>query len=335
MRKCKLVIMVVMLLGVLVFGGQSLAANDVLHLYAIYDPSEVKVYMEAFTRDTQIQVEWTRLSAGDCLKRLKAEAKKPQVSIWFGGPSSDFIAAHRADLLASYKSKVGKYLSGDERDPDWYWSGFDFGAIAFVSNVNIFQKNGWAYPTSWQDLLRPEFKSNVSLAFPYTSGTSFSTLAALITLMGEDKAFEYWKQFDNNVKAYSTAGAACVTEVGLGDAAIGVAFSGDILSKGLGKGYPVKMTFPKEGTGFQIGSIALIKNAPEPKLGKAFIDWALGKRAQELLKIAYRVPLNPEASISEGAFRPSEVKLVKNFDAEWFGNNAERLNQKWRQVMGK
>jgi iron(III) transport system substrate-binding protein len=336
MRYFKVIVLASFTLA-LVFGSQSTvkAAGDVLHMYTALDPNEAKVYLDAFIKDTKINVEWVRLSAGELLTRLKAESKNPQVSVWFGGPSSEFIAGKKEGLLVPYNSPAGApFLKGNLKDAQDYWSGFYFGAIGFGNNTNWFEKNKVPFPTSWQDLLRPEFKANISIAYPYTSGTAFTTLATLVQIMGEDKAFDYWKKLDANMHHYNTSGSACITQAGLGEIAIGIAFSHDILAKGTSAGYPIKGSFPSEGTGYEIGGLGLVKGGPEPELGKKFIDWCLSKRAQDLMKVWFRIPLNPQAEIAAGATKASEVKLI-NYDDEWAGNNNKRLIEKWRQMIGK
>jgi iron(III) transport system substrate-binding protein len=238
-------------------------------------------------------------------------------------------------LLTPYASPSGApFLRGTYKDAKDHWSGFYFGAIGFANNTNWFAKNKIPFPTSWQDLLRPELKANISIAYPYTSGTAYTTLATLVQIMGEEPAFEYWKKLEPNIHHYNTSGSACVTQAGLGEIAVGIAFSHDILAKGTSKGYPVKASFPSEGTGYEIGVVALVKGGPELELGRKFIDWVLSKRAQDLLKAWFRIPLNPQAEIAAGATKASDVKLI-DYDAEWSGNNNKRLIAKWRQIIGK
>src|SRR5512137_2621604 len=110
-------------------------AADVLHMYTALDPNEAKVYIDAFIKDTNINVEWVRMSAGEVLTRLKAESKNPQVSMWYGGPSTEFIAGKKEGLLTPYKSPVGvSFLKGNLKDAEDYWCGFYFGAIGFGNN---------------------------------------------------------------------------------------------------------------------------------------------------------------------------------------------------------
>ena len=146
------------------FGSQT-SAQEALRMYTSLDPNEAKVYIEAFIKDTGIKVDWVRMSAGEVLTRTKAEAKNPQVSITFGGPSVEYIAAKKEGLLAPYKSPVGApFLKGNLKDSEDFWTGFYFGAIGFGNNTAWFEKNKVPLPTSWQDLLRPELKANISNA---------------------------------------------------------------------------------------------------------------------------------------------------------------------------
>jgi iron(III) transport system substrate-binding protein len=318
------------------FSSQTMvSAQEALRMYTSLDTNEAKIYIEAFTKETGIKVDWVRMSAGEVLTRIKAEAKNPQVSISYGGPSVEYIAAKKEGLLLPYKSPVGApFLKGNLKDPQDFWTGFYFGAIGFGNNTAWFEKNKVPLPTSWQDLLRPELKGNISIAYPYTSGTSYTTLATLVQLMGEDKAFDYWKKLEPNIHHYNTSGSACITQAGLGEIAVGIAFSHDILAKGTSKGYPIKGTFPSEGTGYEIGAMGLVKGGKQHELAKKFIDWSLSKQAQDLMQVWFRIPLNPEATVAAGATKATDVKLI-NYDDEWAGSNNKRLIDKWRQTIGK
>lgn len=335
MKYVKVLVLVFIIVFVLMVSGQAFA-NNILHAYTSFDPNEAKIYIKAFEKDTGIKVDWgVRMGAGEALTRLRAEANNPQVSLWFAGPSPEYISAKNFGLLAPYESLVGKnFLAPHQKDPDNMWTGFYFGGIGFAVNTEFFKKKGLKYPTSWQDLLRRELKGKIAFAYPHISGTAYKIIATLVQLMGEDEAFDYLEKLDKNIHHYNKSGSACVNQVGLGEIAVGIAFSHDIIKKGSAKGYPVKLTFPKEGTGYEIGAMALIKGGPEPELAKKFIDWMLSKRAQELMKQWFRIPLNPEAEVVKGAVKASEINLI-DFDAIWAGNNRERLVERWRDRIGK
>ncbi len=307
---------------------------QVLHIYSALDTAETQLYIPEFEKDTGIKVEWVRLSSGEVLARLRAEAKNPQVSVWFGGPSQDHIAGKKAGISAPYKPPLDWNLPDNAHDPDWHWVGFYFGAIGFGSNTDFLKKAGVPAPTSWDDLLKPAFKGQIAIAFPYTSGTSYTVLATLVQMMGEDKAFDYWKKLHANIHHYDKSGSAPVTQAGLGEVGIAVSFSHDLIAKGSAKGYPIISTFPKEGTGYEIGGISLIKGGPEPEVAKKFVDWALSVRAQSLMQQWFRIPLNPKAEVAKGAVKADQVKLI-NFDAVKAGEDRDRLIKRWRSEIGQ
>ncbi|MDD3749915.1 MAG: ABC transporter substrate-binding protein [Firmicutes bacterium] len=314
--------------------GASASPSKTLHILTALDPNEAKIYIEAFENATGIKVVWVRMSAGECLARLKAEARNPQFSVWLGGPSPEYIAATKEGLLEPYQPKGSEFILPEHRDKDWHWVGFYFGAIGFASNTEWFEKNNLEYPTSWQDLLKPEFKGQISFAYPYTSGTAYTILATIVQLMGEEEGFKYMVELDKNVHHYNTSGSACVTQAGLGEVAIGIAFSHDVMAKGISKGYPVVLTMPSEGTGYEIGAMALVKGGPEPEEGKAFIDWCMTTECQDLFQEWFRIPLNPDSKVAEGAVTRDEVNLI-DYDDVWAGENQERLLEKWRDLTNK
>lgn len=330
MRKLGTLLTVALVGAALLGWGQ-----QVLHMYTAFDVDEAKIYIEAFqARYPNIKVEWVRLSAGELLARLRAEAGNPQASLWLAGPSDTFILAKQDGLLEPYTESLGwQYLPDKFKDPDGYWVGVYTGFIAFASNKDFLAKHGLEPPTSWYDLLSPEFDKNLSMAFPYTSGTGYTRLATLVFLFGEKDGLEFERRISEHIHHYTKAGSACVTEVGLGEVAVGIAFSHDVIAKGIAKGYPVVLSFPKEGTGYEIGAMALIKGGPEPELAKVFYDWMLSAEAQSLFKRWYRVPLNPEAELAEGLVTADQVNLV-DYDALWAAENRDRLIEQWQALTG-
>jgi len=307
------------------------SSGEVLHLYTALDTNEAKIYIRAFEAETGIQVRWVRLSAGEVLVRIRSERTNPQVGLWFGGPSPEFIVAKREELLAPYAPRINFEPPPGTFDEAHYWTGFYFGAIGFASNTEILARKGIPPPTSWYDLLKPELKGEISVAYAYTSGTANTLLAAIVQMMGEEAGFDYIAKLDRNVHHYNRSGSACVTQVGFGEVAVGIAFSHDIVKKGPAKGYPVVLSFPKEGTGFEIGAMALVKGGPNQVAAKRFMDWALSVRAQNLMQKWFRTPLNPNAEVAQGAVTADKVKLIQ-FDSIWAADHRQRLVERWREV---
>jgi iron(III) transport system substrate-binding protein len=98
------------------------------------------------------------------------------------------------------------------------------------------------------------------------------------------------------------------------------------------EGAPVKVVSPCEGTGYEIGSMSIIKGAKNMDAAKKFYEWALTPEAQALAapNKSYQVPSNKNSVIPPQAPKMSEIKLI-NYDFIKYGSSAERarLLSRW------
>jgi iron(III) transport system substrate-binding protein len=125
-----------------------------------------------------------------------------------------------------------------------------------------------------------------------------------------------------------------VSQVGLGEIAVCIAFSHDIMSKGIQQGYPIQLSFPQEGVGFEIGGVSLIKGGPELPRAKRFVDWLFTERAQALLAKWHHIPLNPTVAPSPMGQVAREMRKIPVDLYQSVGRH-QHLLSRWRQVTGK
>ena len=306
--------------------------SDTLTMYSALDEAEILVYLDGFTKATGIKVNYVRLSAGEIMTRVTAEKDNPQASVWFGGPSDTHVAAGNGGLLEKYESANIAKIPETYRDKAGLWSPIYVGAIGFACNKDWFEKKKLAYPESWEDLLNPAFDNQISVAHPGSSGTSYTILATMVQLKEEDAAFEYMKKLHNNIIQYTKSGSAPAKNAAIGEAAIGLSFAHDILRIRNSEGYPIELKFPKDGTGYEIGAVSLIKKgiAGEEENSRKFIDWITDVEAQELSAVtkSYRLPVNLDAKAPEGAVTLGDLKTI-NYDNVWAGENRKRLVEKF------
>ena len=283
---------------------------------------------KAFEAECGIKTSYVRLSSGEAVAKLTADKANPQFSVWWGGPADGFIAANNAGLLEAYKPKLYDKIPAQYRDPNGVWTGIYVGALGLAVNTKVLKDKNLPEPASWADLTKPIYKGQISMAHPASSGTAYTMVATQAFLNNKDieKTFAYLKLFHANVLQYQKTGAAPARIAGQGEVAIGVVFSHDTVAAIEGGFVDLKVVFPSEGTGYEIGGEALVKNAPDPIAGKTFLDWALGVKAQELAATfkAYQIPTNPDAKVSEKSVKLSTVKTVA-YDFQWAGDNKKAI----------
>lgn len=181
------------------------------------------------------------------------------------------------------------------------------GALGFGYNAEELAHRKLTPPACWADLLKPEFRGEVQMADPNSSGTSWTRLATMVHLMGEQKAFDYLKKLNKNIDQYTSGGAAPALAVRRGETMIGISFQHDLVDAA--KHYKqVRVVSPCEGTGFEIGSMSLITGMRHPDEAKKFYEWALTPEAQELAAKngSYQIPSNTATPI------PPEAPDISN-----------------------
>lgn len=267
------------------------------------------------------------------LTRVAAEKDNPQASLMFGGSTDNYISAQSQGLLEAYQSANLSDTPSQYIDSTGTWNPIYVGCIAFACNKDWFTQQGYEYPKSWEDLLDSKYANQIIMAHPATSGTAYTVLATLVQLMGEDKAFEYLAKLKSNVSQFTKSGAAAPNAVALGEDAIAITFSHDGLQP-TAEGYPIELSFPSEGTGYEVGAVALIKNGPadEQENAKKFIDWITSKEGQSLYATnnSFRVPVNSKADVAAGLVTLDSVKTIK-YDAQWAADNKKTLTAEFEE----
>ena len=296
--------------------------------------------VQEFERKTAIKVTMTAKGSGETITQIRAEASNPRADVWWGGTGDPHLAAAEADLTIPYRSPML-----DQLHPwavkQWEQSGqktvgIYAGALGFTYNTELLARKKLNEPKCWADLVKPEFKDEVQISNPSSSGTAYTALATLIQLWGEDKAFDYLKQLHRNVNQYTRSGPAPVRNAARGETTIGVIFLHDAVAEAA-EGFPLKAVPPCEGTGYEIGSMSLIKGARNLDNARKWYDWALSAEAQNLAKNAksYQVPSNRSAVAPPQAPKLDDIKLI-DYDFKKYGTSTERKRvvDRWEKDVG-
>lgn len=307
-----------------------------LTMYTPMPEENAEAYVKKFEEDTGIKVNYTRLSTGEILAKLKSEKGRSDASIWFAGPSDSFIEADEEGLLEKYDPENLENLDKIDENAmveDASWLPIYQGPIAFASNENWLEENNVEAPTSWEDLLKPEFKNNIMLAHPGASGTGYQFISTLVQVMGEDEAFDYLKAFNKNVKQWTKGGSANAQFIGQGEVGTGLAFAQDLLPL-KEEGYPIKITYPEDGVSVAVEGAAKIKGGPEKEKenAKEFMHWINSEEGQNVYADTgyYHLPVIPDAKIPEGAPYLSKFN-VADTDNVWASEHRDELVDKFER----
>ena len=295
-----------------------------------------------FAKSTGIKVNMTAKGSGEALAQLNAERANPKTDVWFGGTGDPHLQAAEQGLTLEYKSptlaQLHPWAQKQAADSRYRTVGVYLGPLGFGFNTELLAKKKATAPTSWADLLRPEYKGDIQMANPASSGTAYTMIATLVQLMGEDKAFDYMKALNQNISAYTRSGTAPVKAVARGETMVSISFVHDATTETV-KGFPVGQATPSEGTGAEVGSMSIVKGGPNLENAKKFYEWALTPGGQQfgLAAHQYQLPSNTKVARDPRMSDPGKIKLI-NYDYAKYGASAERkrLIAKWeKEIQGQ
>ena len=241
--------------------------------------------------------------SGQLLRRLEAEAAKPQGDV-FWSSSANTLGAFTA-LFEPYRSPELAAIPKALHHPNGLWSAANIHVA--VAMVNRNQLGGAPLPKTWADLLDPRFKGKMIIADPANSSTALTILWGVEKMLGADGL----KRLASNIKVTSAA-ATVLRSVGQGEFAIGLTFESNAYAYVAGGQKEISLVYPSDGTFSTAEYLALIKGAPAGELAKRACDHLLSKDVQtELLLAAYRRPARSDIDVAKLVELPalSSIKI--------------------------
>ena len=316
--------------------GAAQAQTGTVNAICSTDQSWCELAAQEFTRATGVKVLQTRKATGEALAQLRAEAANPKTDLWWGGTGDPYYQAAEVGLLEAYRPDYLGDLHGwavrQYAMSQNYVGGFYTSAIGFGWNEEVLKKKKLPAPRCWKDLLDPRYKGEIETSHPGSSGTGYTIVAGLVQMMGEDQAFDYLKKLHKNVTQYTRSGTAQARSVAKGEVAIGVSFIFGFENERVTNKFPVYSAAPCEGTGYEVGGIALIKGARNRDAAKRYYDWLMGPEGQQIGARANSLQVPANKTFKPDARIPAldNVRLVK-YDFEKYGKASERrrLLDRW------
>jgi len=304
-----------------------------LTVYAGLQEDHAALAVKEFEKATGVKTEMVRMSGGEIFARIKAEKDNPSASIWYGGGALTFMAADNEGLLEEYISPESENIDDQFKDAEGAWTGIYTGILGIEGNQAWLEDNNLELPTTWDELLKPEFKGNIVIAHPASSSTAYNFLATILQLKGEEEGFAYLQKFNEQVRQYTKSGSAPGRMAGLGEAPIAIGFLHDAI-KYQEEGYKdLIFTAPEDGTGYEIGAVGIIKGGPDQEAARMFVDWSLSKEAQELGKTvgSFQFLTNNTAEPPEQAKSLKGANLI-DYKFQWAADNREEFLEKFIEL---
>ena len=270
---------------------------------------------ERFQEETGVQVrlvpDTEETKSTGLLNRLIAEKQRPQADVfWSGDPLRAAILKLEA-VSAPYRSPTARDLPLEFSDSAGHWTAFSARTRVLIYNKNLVPEE--QAPRSVMDLVDPRFTGQACMANPLFGTTSMHA-AALFSVLGEEKAKEFFERFIENKGRILSSNGEVRRRVANGEFALGITDTDDANVAKL-EGKPVGTVFPdQDGMGTLIipNCAVLIKNGPHPKMARQFLDYLLRPETEEALahSEAAQLPLRRGIPVPEGMMSVQDIKGI-------------------------
>lgn len=166
-------------------------------------------------------------------------------------------------------------------------------------NAAEFQKRGWAAPTGWSDLFRPELCKNIGVLHPNVS----YGMHMVMMLGGGDPAkisdgVARLGQLKDCIPTLEPSASKFEEKIQLGEYLIGVHGNIRVLPL-IRQGLPLKYIVPKEGSILGSSITAAAKNSRHAKLTQELMNWLIAPESQKILmESTFYVPVNTKVEVT-------------------------------------
>ncbi len=286
--------------------AQDVSGN--LVLYTSQPNEDAQRTVDAFqAAHPGVKVDWIRDGTTKVMAKLRAEfeagAPQPDVLLIADMVTMEGLEAE-GRLMPYPEADVSAYDPALMDDEGHYFS------TKLITTGIIYNTNAPMVPTSYKDLLAQEARGKLAMPSPLTSGAATIHMAAITA----DPALG-WDYYEG------LAAQGAIPEGGNGGTYKAVAggeklygFVVDFLPiREMQKGAPVAFVFPKEGVSAVTEPVAILSTARNPAAARAFVDFLISQKGQELAADMGYLPAHPGVAPPEGFPAAGDIKLL-DFD---------------------
>lgn len=228
--------------------------------------------------DYDITVEY--VSTGNHAAKLLAEGKNTECDISYDLEYGYMEQLAQSGVLADLTSYDQSIYPADTVVSDNYLIQCRVGG-AIIVNTELLASKGLAEPTSYEDLLKPEYAGLISMANPKSSGTGYMFYKSLVNAWGEDEALAYFDALTPNILQYTSSGSGPVNALLQGEAAIGLGMTSHAVTQ-INEGAPLKVLFFEEGSPFTLYGQSIIAGKETRQCVKEVFDFLVNTYSYEL-----------------------------------------------------
>jgi len=265
------------------------------------------------------------MSTGSHAAKLKAEGTQTEADIILNLETGYLEGLQ--DIFADLSSfDISEFLPELVPDSKRFLP-WDKSSGSIVINRAKLESAGLPIPASYQDLLNPIYRGQISMPNPKSSGTGYMFLVSLVNAIGEDAAFAYFDRLAENILQFTTSGSGPVNALIQGEVAIGLGMTLTAVNAINTRGVSFELHFFNEGAPNITTGFGIIKGKEERPVVREVFEFIMTKVVRDDKELFCPEPVMAN-QINTIANYPNNIPYANMdgvYDLVW----KEELLEKW------
>lgn len=314
------------------------AAENKLNLYISGPQKMVNMLEKGFEKEHGDVLNVYHTGCGPLRQKIWTEmiAGNIQADLVWGAEPIMYQALKDKGVLMQYKSPQLKNLKDDYTYGDGYYTAVNARYGVIVYNKERISRS--EKPDFWCDLMNTKWQNKLVMADASQSAMALAITAGLYQIRNNNWDLHQALQFNNIMLTKQNVEA--ISRVESGEADLGIVPHDGVLrlikkTKNNGLESPLAMIWPGEGAISVQRPIAIIKKERSPvneKLLKAFVDFALSKKAQNISTKFGFITVRKDLNLPQGV--PEEVNAI-TLDWNYASSHEGDLREGFKRIMFK
>jgi putative spermidine/putrescine transport system substrate-binding protein len=287
-------------------------------------------------RYPEVEITYNDLGSAATVVALDKSRRRPQAdtAYYFAASAVDAV---KKDVVAPFEPVNFDKLPPVFREASGKWFTIHTLNIAFLVNKALVKN----VPTSWADLLKPEYKNAVVYLDPRSTGVGQVMVFAAAYANGGSvdnikPGIDYLSKLHATGNVQRVEGTTPYAKFLKGEIPVWISYENDGLKAKYsdGMGDAAEVVIPKEASVAAPYAISLVKNGPNPSAGKLWLNFIMSEAGQSLFAQGFVRPSVPGINLSpEVQARMPAAPQLRPLDVVKASEQKAEVDKQWAQAV--
>lgn len=288
--------------------------SGTISFYTSQPDEDAQALVSAFQEQyPDVEVETFRSGTEEVISKLQAEkqAGDVQADVLLVADAVTFESLKEEEMLMNYESPEAENIPEAFVDPDGMYTGTKVMATALVVNTN----EAAELPEGWSVLTDEASKGKSIMPSPFYSGAAAYNLGVLTRQ--DAFGWDFYKKLKANEMGITKGNGGVLEAVASGEKTYGMVVD-FVAARAKQEGSPVELIYPKEGVPVITEPVGIMDNTDNEETAKAFVDFILSEKGQELAAEIGYTPIREGVAAPEGLKTLDDMTVLESDTTELF-----------------